>query len=107
MIFVVIRFLFLKDVKCLKSFNMLKDQYIKLGFGLLVTITSRTLRPLILLAVRKRMAVGFPTGLQFQKCPNRVENLSSVLVKQSVYDANVQRLAYPAVISANANAAND
>ena len=84
------------------SSNMLKNQYINLEFGLPVTIFSGTLHPLILLAGRKRMAVEFPSGLQSRKCPDPAENMSSVLVKLSVYDANVQRLAYPTLISANA-----
>ena len=77
----------------ISSSNMLKNQYINLEFGLPVTIFSRTLHPLILLAGRKRMAVEFPSGLQSRKCPDPAENMSSVLVKLSVYDANVQRLA--------------
>jgi len=44
----------------------------------------------VLLAGRKRMAVEFPSGLQSRKCPDPAENMSSVLVKLSVYDANVQ-----------------
>ena len=53
------------------------------------------------------MAVGFPSGLHSRKCLDQAENLSSALVKLSVQDASVQRRACPALISANANAAND
>ena len=53
------------------------------------------------------MAVGFPSGLHSQKCLDHAENLSNALVKLNVQDANVQRRACPALISANANAAND
>ena len=52
------------------------------------------------------MAVGFPSGLHSWKCLDHAENLSSALVKLSA-DASVQRRACPALISANANAAND
>ena len=53
------------------------------------------------------MAFGFPSGLHSQKCLDHAENLSSALIKLSVQDANVQRRVCPALISANANAAND
>ena len=52
------------------------------------------------------MAVGFPSGLHSQRCPDH-ENLSNVLEKRSALDANARRLACPALTSANANAAND
>ena len=70
-------------------------------------INGRTSHPLIGLAGKKRMAVGFPSGLHSQKCLDHAENLSSALIKLSLEDANVQRRACPALISANANAAND
>ena len=53
------------------------------------------------------MAVGFPSGLHSQKCLDHAENLASALVKLSVQDANVQKRAWPVLISANANAAID
>ena len=53
------------------------------------------------------MAVGFLSGLHSQKCRDHAENLSSALVKLNVQDVNVQRRACPALISANANVAND
>lgn len=74
--------------------------------GLPATI-SRTLHSPISLVGRKGTALGFPSGLQSKKCMDRAENLSSVPAKLSIYDANVQRVAYPALISASANAAND
>ena len=53
------------------------------------------------------MAVWFLSRLHSQKCLDHAENLSSALVKLSVQDANVQKRAWPALISANANTAND
>jgi len=53
------------------------------------------------------MSVWFMSGLHYQKCLDHAENLSNVLVKLSALDANVRRLACPALTSANANTAND